>query len=170
MHQEVFQTQLEAIAGKLLYPSETDMPLKVYRIDAGHFSESPPGPEDLLVHFFSGKKPESLVAASMEGIYAEGYRRFFRHLTDFITVDAPGSFTLRTPAEREYALLWRQLRDLWMDNLVHQQWFKGILPGGVRARIFIVGQFLETEFRVETNEWSMVAGDWFFIETETVET
>jgi len=106
----------------------------------------------------------------MEGMQSPGYQRFFRHLTDFITIHAQGSYTLRTPAEQENALLWRQLRDLWMDNMVNQRWFKAALSDGVRKRIFIAGQFLETEFRAETNEWDIQSCDWFFIETETVET
>lgn len=170
MHQEAFQTQLEAIAGKLLYPSETDMPLKVYRVESGRFPEGIPGHEDVLAYFFSGKKPESLISETMESIYALGYQRFFRHLTDFISVYAPGSYTLRTPSEQENALLWRQLRDLWMDYLVNQRWFRAALQDGVRKRILIAGQFLETEFRPQTNEWDIVPGDWFFIETETIET
>jgi hypothetical protein len=170
MQQETFQEQLEAIAGKLLYPSETDVPLKVHRLEAGRFSGGPPSPEDLLTHFFPGKKPESMVSESMEGMQSPGHQRFFRYLTDFITIHAQGSYTLRTPAERENALLWRQLRDLWVDNLVNQRWFKAALSDGVRKRIFIAGQFLETEFRAETNEWDIQPGDWFFIETETIET
>ncbi len=170
MDQEVFQKQLEKVAGKLLYPSETDMPLKVHRLEAGRFHDAPPSPEAILSQFFLGKKPESLVYERMDGPYSVGYRNFFRYLTDYITCHSPGSFTLRTPAERENALLWRQFRDLWMDNLVEQQWFKASLPDGVRKRIYIVGQFLETGFHAETNAWDIRHGDWFFIETETVET
>ena len=170
MRQEAFQILLEEVTGKLLYPSETDATIQVHRLEAGVFPNSPPTPEDMLARFFSGKKPETLVAENMEGLYSEGCKRFFRHLADFITFHSPGSYTLRTPSERENALLWRQLRDLWMDNLVGQGWFKAALADGVHKRIFITGQFLEMEFNAETNAWDVRHGDWFVLQTDTVET
>jgi hypothetical protein len=170
MVQDEFQRALEGAAAKLLYPSETDAPMKVHRVGADRF-QGLPAEADILGMFFKGSPlPERMGTAPMDGPCTEGYRHFFRHLTDFITCLPGGGFMPRTPAEREFALQWRHLRDLWMDYLVSQYWFKAHLADGVRKRIFIAGQFLHLTFQPDTNVMTAQPGDWFILETESVET
>jgi hypothetical protein len=169
MVQDEFHRALEGAATKLLYPSETDAPLRLYRVSASSF-QGPPAEADILGMFFKGSPPERLNVENMEGLCSEGHRRFFRHLTDFITYLPGGGFIPRTPSEREFALQWRDLRDLWVDYLVSQRWFKAHLADGVHKRIFIAGQFLHIAFRADTNEMTCDPGDWFILETTSVET
>lgn len=169
MLQDEFHRALEGAASQLLYPSETDTPLRVHRSDAGSF-QGPPAEADVRRMFFKGSLPEHINTENMEGSCSAGHRYFFRHLTDFITYLPGGGFIPRNPSERELALQWRYLRDLWSDYLVSQRWFKAHLADGVRKRIFIAGQFLHVAFNPDTNEINTAPGDWFILETASVET
>lgn len=167
--EESFLQQLQEAAGPLFYFSETEMPVRVHRISdwQGHYRISS---SDLLRKFFDGQKVRKVEWSNMEVPGSKGYQRFFRHQLDFISQDGRGNIQIRYPVEREHALLWRRLRDLWIDHLVRQRWFKVHLSDGVQKRIFAAGQFLEIRINPTTNEVQMFPGAWFVLETGAVET
>jgi hypothetical protein len=167
--EELLQALRDA-AAPLFYLSETDMPVQVHRLEGsaaiGHFSSS-----DLLHRFFPNDQGGLKVEwADMERADCPGYIHFFRNYTDKIIQSCPDAFSVRYPEELEQTEKWRILRDLWMDNTIRQRWFKVHLADGVKKAVFSVGQCLAISFDPDTNELSTEPGDWFALETGTVET
>jgi hypothetical protein len=167
--EELLQALRDA-AAPLFYLSETDMPVQVHRLAESaaiaRFSSS-----DLLRRFFPNDRGKLKVEwAGMERTDCQGYARFFRNYTDKIIQSSPDDFRVRYPEELEQTEKWRVLKDLWMDNTIRQRWFKVHLADGAKKAVFSVGQHLAVAFDPDTNELKTEPGDWFVLETGTVET
>lgn len=170
-----FFNTLQGTVDGLLYPSESDVPFSVHRLSlesiGERFSE-----DDLVKTFYHDQSPDEPLQIEwtlMERIDTRGYSLFFRDLLDKITQrpqgDQGGEIIYWEPAHRENADKYRRLRDLFMDNLINQRWFKVHLPDNVNKAIFIAGQFVSIEFDENTNAITPTPGDWFVLQTGTVE-
>jgi Nuclease A inhibitor-like protein len=166
------QVQLEAVTAGLLYPSESDEPITVARFTVDEVGER--FSVDDLMKLFYADLEDTLPTqwAMMERLDSNGYQNFFRHYADFITQTpaANGAMTVWEPEHRERALVFQRLRDLWMNNLVHQRWFRVELPDGANKAIYIAGQLLVIDYNDETGESFTTPSDWFVLATGTVET
>ncbi|MFM8362050.1 MAG: hypothetical protein ACKOA4_05060 [Haliscomenobacter sp.] len=167
--EELLQALREA-AAPLFYLSETDMPVQVHHLQ-GSAAVARFSGDDLLHRFFPGNESSLKVeSAGMERADCPGYVHFFRNYTDKIIQSDPDTFRVRYPEELEQTEKWRVLKDLWMDNTIHQRWFKVHLADGAKKAVFSIGQCLAVEFDPDTNELKTEPGDWFALETGTVET
>jgi hypothetical protein len=165
------QAQLEATTDGLLYPSESDIQITVSRFTTEEVGDR--FSDDDLKRLFYADLEEMLPTewAMMERFDSNGYQNFFRHYADFITqTPASGAITVWEPEHRRRALLFQRLRDLWMNNLTHQRWFKVSPEGDANKAIYIAGQLLKIEYNDETGEIITTGDDWFVLTTGTVET
>jgi hypothetical protein len=165
-----FLQSLETVTATLLYPSESDEPITVH-----HFTLKQVGERfstsDLQKLFFPDQAPDEPIDAEwaiLERLDTNGYQYFFKHYLDKITQFAHGEIVYWEPAYREQATKWRVLRDLLLDNLIHQRWFK-VNTGGVRKRIYVAGQLPQIDFDTDTNGITAQAGDWFVLSTVSIE-
>lgn len=166
---ETFLQTLQEAAAPLFYLSETDMPVRVHRLTGSdglvRFSTA-----DLLQRFFPSERKLKVEWAGMERTDSKGFNQFFRTYTDRIIQNTPDSFTVRYPEELDQLEKWRTLRNIWMDHCVRQRWFKVHLSDGAKKAVFAVGQLLTVEFDADTNELRTQPGEWFVLETGTIET
>ncbi|MBK7475750.1 MAG: hypothetical protein IPI11_06950 [Haliscomenobacter sp.] len=161
--------QLQEAAMPLFYISETEKPVRVQRLAGtsgiARFSQS-----DLLRLLFPGESRLKVEWSGMERPGMKGYQHFFRHYLEKISQTPAGEVIIRMPVEREQAEYWRALHALWMDHFVRQRWFKVHLRDNVSKAVFAVGQHLEIALNPDTNEVTLTPGDWFVLQTGTVET
>lgn len=164
-----FLQSLSQACEPLFYLSETEKPVRAHHlVGAGRLSGF--CPEDILTHFYPNQPDLVVESADMHHTGTTGFASFFRHFPDKLIQLEDGSFSCRYPEELEQVEKWRVLRDLWMDSCVRQQFFRVHLPNAPEKGIFAAGQLLDIELDPDTNEMHLNPGDWFVLETGTIET
>lgn len=168
---DLFEAQLKAASSKLLYLSETDAPLQVYRFSMEKvgttFSKT-----DLYRYFYpEGGKVQALgyQSSSMERYYSPGFRKFFRHSIERIVQEGRGLY-IPDPNYQDELPDWRALRDLILDHMVHQRFYRVETSEPAQKDLYIVGQHLQIEADRDTYEARNIPGDWFVLYTYAIET
>ncbi len=158
----------------LLYPSETDAKLEVFTLSPNEVGEAF-SPEDLIRLYYSGEgQPRSVSSrwAEANRLFSNGTVEFFRDLCDVITTYADNTYLIHEAYHREYVHDWRDLRNLFFDNLVHQKFIRISLaePDQARHDLYLVGRHIEIQENPHTNEVKTQLLDWFVIKTFVIET
>jgi hypothetical protein len=165
---------IESAIETLRYPSETDAILEVELIPASEAGETFTGLdlEQLYYSEVDGLHAETMEWAEANRLESNGTQRFFRDLTDVITTYPNNEFWVQEQYHRDQTPHWRELRDLFFDNLVHQRWFRFDLaePFDARSDIYLVGRHLQIEMDSDTNEIRTQLLDWVLVKTFVIET
>ncbi|MFN4080283.1 MAG: hypothetical protein ACK4NS_05240 [Saprospiraceae bacterium] len=167
---EFFQETVES----LLYMSETDAELEVFILGVAEVGEAF-SPEDLTRLFYSGDdqpKAQSISWAEANRLESNGTKDFFGNRCNVITTAPDNTYTIHEEYHRENVPMWRDLRDLYFDNLVQNKYFRVSLaePDTARHDLYLVGRHIEVMEDFDTNEMQTRLLDWFVIKTYVIET
>lgn len=167
---EFFQETVES----LLYMSETDAELEVFTLSVEQVGEAF-SPEDLTRLFYSGEdqpRAASINWAEANRLESNGTKAFFGARCDVITTEADNTYVVHEEYHRENVAMWRDLRDLYFDNLVQNKYFRVSLadPDSARHDLYLVGRQIEIMEDFDTNEMQTRLLDWFVIKTYVIET
>jgi hypothetical protein len=159
----------------LLYPSETDAVIVVQSISSDEVGAAFSA-QDIRRLFYEddedATQPTDIDMAEMLRSDSNGTKAFFRNRLDFITSHTINEVEYKLPDERVNALKWRHLRDLLFDNLIRLRYFNVELaePDQARKDIYIVGQQVEINIDLDTNEIQTKPLDWIVLSTYVIET
>lgn len=158
----------------LLYPSETDATIEVELRSTQEIGEAI-SVEDIQRIYYPEDQPlrvETLDWAEANRLESNGTVSFFRDLANVITTYPNNEYYIHEPLHRKSAHQWREVRNLFFDNLVKQRWFRADLadPDGARADLYLTGRHLQIEIDADTNEIRTQLLDWVVIKTYVIET
>lgn len=164
----------QEVSDSLWYPSETDAKLEVFILGSKDVGEAF-SPEDLIRLYYSGEDQPRAVSsrwAEANRLVSNGTMEFFRDLCDVITTYADNTYRIHEAYHRKYAHDWRDLRNLFFDNLVHQKFIRISLaePEQARHDLYLAGRHIEIQEDPDTNELKTQLLDWFVIKTFVIET
>jgi hypothetical protein len=169
--EDALLNQFKTCISPLLYPSETDAPIEIRTLSTNVVGEAISS-QDIKRIFYPNEEIQRIEWLEANRLDSHGISRFFKQQAAIITTMPDNTFWVRERYHREQAPLWRALREMFLDHLVQQKWFKVYLSNenAARADVYLAGRHLEILENPETNEIKTRPLDWFILKTYVIET